>query len=295
MGVPADHARHTSITQPGDLGDLFNGLPSDISRLCSIVRGLLFHYREGPMYGHRVPHRRVLRDEARSVRGMLTRIVELDVRPLKHARPNDRRLVGCCRDYAVLLTAILRQQGVPARARFGFSRYFVPDFAFDHVVAEAWCESRRRWVLIDAQQDAAHIALNRLTFDPADVPREQFLVAGAAWKAARSGQIDPDTIGYSRQECGWWALAHYVLSDVASLCDRELLIGDGWGLGEWREPRTDAEWTLLDRAAELSAAPEVTMSALRALYEGNAVLRIPAVVAVRSIAHPHRVRHERPE
>jgi hypothetical protein len=64
--------------------------------------------------------------QLRPVAQKLARIVDLDPRPLTEARPPGKRLVGNCRDFSVMLTAILRRQGVPARARCGFGRYFIP-------------------------------------------------------------------------------------------------------------------------------------------------------------------------
>ena len=63
----------------------------------------------------------------RWVARQLAAIAALDPRPLAEARLLERRLVGNCRDFSVLLAALLREQGTPARARCGFGRYFLPD------------------------------------------------------------------------------------------------------------------------------------------------------------------------
>src|SRR5256886_10114387 len=39
-------------------------------------------------------------------------ISALDPRPLAEARPPERRLVGCCRDFTVLLCAMARHHGI---------------------------------------------------------------------------------------------------------------------------------------------------------------------------------------
>jgi len=95
------------------------------------------------------------RDEVqlRSIAQKLKRISELDPRPLAEVRSPDKRLVGNCRDFSVMLTAILRHQGIPARARCGFARYFIPNHYEDHWVCEYWNAARKRWVLVDAQLD----------------------------------------------------------------------------------------------------------------------------------------------
>jgi hypothetical protein len=61
-----------------------------------------------------------------------------DDRPLTTARSVDARLVGVCRPFAVLLVAMVRAKGVPARARFGFGAYFASSRFEDHRVCEYW-------------------------------------------------------------------------------------------------------------------------------------------------------------
>ena len=55
----------------------------------------------------------------RPLAGMLDKIAASDARPLSTARAPDRRYVCVCRSFALLMVAMLRSQGVPARARCG--------------------------------------------------------------------------------------------------------------------------------------------------------------------------------
>lgn len=87
----------------------------------------MIHIFWAEQYGIQLPEQRKGEVQLRSVASKLERIAELDPRPLDQARPPDKRLVGNCRDFSVLLTAMLQHQGVPARARCGFGRYFLPD------------------------------------------------------------------------------------------------------------------------------------------------------------------------
>ena len=84
---------------------------------------------------------------------------------------------------------------VPARARCGFGAYFLPNHYEDHWVAEYWNAAEERWVLVDAQLDEFQRREMQVAFDPLDVPRDQFIVGGAAWKMCRSGVADPDSFG----------------------------------------------------------------------------------------------------
>jgi hypothetical protein len=272
------YIQHGPITAPGRYAALLDSLPTGIEDLVAVVRGLLFHYSEGEMYGYYVPDARVREDAARTVPEMLDKILALDDGPLRVVRPFERRLVGCCRDYAVLLTALLRQQGVPARTRYGFSRYFRPDFAPDHVVCEVWHEDR--WRLVDAQQDTLHCQMNHLAFDPLDIPPDQFPVAGQVWHEARTGRIDPVRYGYDPDASGMWVIQSYLVHDLAALNKRELLIGDTWGLAE-RGPDTSpapTEDRLLDEVATLTPAYTMKTAELRACYAAHLGLQVPPII-----------------
>jgi hypothetical protein len=269
---------------------LFETLPTDIHSLASVVRGLLFHYAEGGMYHFEVSRERVISDEARCVEEMLARILALNDQPLTVARPLSERLVGCCRDYSLLLTAMLRHQGIPARPRFGFSRYFNPAFGHDHVVTEYWDQQQGRWLLVDAQQDELHVQANKLTFDPHDIPHTQFPFAGRVWQQARTGKIDPNSYGYDPANGGWWVIQQYLVHDLAALNKREMLIGDLWGLGEVGrgERASPEENLLLDEVAALTLKNDDAFTALRACYEDNGCLRVPSLITSYNLADQRR-------
>ena len=282
------YAAHSPITDPKRYGRLFDGLPTSVARLCEVVQGSLLHYREGEMYGVTVPPGRTARDEARDVATMLEKLLERDDRPLGEARPPEARLVGCCRDFAVLLCSLLRHQGVPARVRYGFSLYFSPTLGCDHVITEYWDRRSARWVLVDPQQDALHREMNKLVFDPHDVPRDWFLSAGRAWELARGGLIAPERFGYDRDLTGIWVMQQYLVHDVAALNKLEMLIGDSWGLGHIgpETTPTDDEAAVLDEAVRLAQTNDMT--ALRRLYGAQPGLRVPGAFASLSLTHEWR-------
>ena len=105
-------------------------------------------------YGLELDEARQSEVQIRPLSAKLERIAELDPRPLTEPRDPDKRLVGNCRDFTLLLVGLLRHQGVPARARCGFGRYFEPGHYEDHWVGEYWNAAQGRWVLTDAQMDA---------------------------------------------------------------------------------------------------------------------------------------------
>ena len=110
-----------------------------------MVRGLVVHHLRGERpSGIPVSEERRLELDTCFVSDMLGRIVELDHRPLTEPGPAERRLVGCCRDFAVLLCATARHKGIPARVRFGFTACPNDGIKYVHVVTECWDAAERR-------------------------------------------------------------------------------------------------------------------------------------------------------
>jgi hypothetical protein len=180
-----------------------------------------------------------------------------------------------------MLSAILREQGNPARARCGFGAYFNPGKFEDHWVCEYWNARLERWILVDAQLDAVQRKAFNIDFDPLDVPRDRFIVAGDAWQMCRAGRADPNSFGLSHTPglLGLWFIAGNVLRDFASLNRMELLPWDAWGL----MPPNDAglseeKKTLLDRVAALTLASDDALPEIRAIYESDERLRVPPKV-----------------
>jgi hypothetical protein len=188
-------AQPGGMTDPGSQAKLLEDLPAGIAGLCKLVQGTTVHIFWAERYGISLPPERQAEVQLRSLERRLKRTAELDPRPLTEARPLDRKIVGNCRDFTLLLVSILRRQGVPARARCGFGAYFLPDHYEDHWVCEYWNAIQSRWVLVDAQLDAFQCKELKVSFDPLDVPREQFIVGGRAWQLCRSGLVDPECFG----------------------------------------------------------------------------------------------------
>ena len=177
------------MSDAGRQARLFDGLPHDVGGLARIVQGLLMHQHVSPAYGVRLSEAKLAEPHIRGVEPMLDRIVAHDAKPLSQPRPESERLVGVCRHFTLLHVAMLRRQGMAARARCGFGAYFQADKLLDHWVTEYWNEAEQRWILVDAQLDARQRELFGVAFDPLDVPRDQFVVAGDAWRLCRGGEF----------------------------------------------------------------------------------------------------------
>ncbi len=260
------------ITNPRRFSHLFDRLPTGVDRLVPVVQGLLVHIFWAERHGLKVPDERKQEVQLRSVVAKLARIRELDDRPLTEARPLDRRLVNNCRDFSVLLCAMLRYQGVPARARCGFGAYFMPEHYEDHWVCEYWNAGQGRWILVDAQLDALQRETLRIPFDPLDVPRNQFIVAGQAWQMCRAGQVNPDHFGIFDMH-GLWFVRGNLIRDMLALNKVEILPWDG-GFGFLTED-APPDHELMDHLAALTTAGDKAFAEVRALYAQDERLHVP--------------------
>jgi hypothetical protein len=197
-----------------------------------------------------------------------------DPRPLTTARTPGERQVGVCRHFTLLHVAMLRHAGVRARARCGFGAYFETGKYVDHWVSEYWNDDRKAWVLVDAQLDARQRELFKVAFDPLDVPRDQFVVAGLGWQWCRAGKADPEAFGIMDVH-GLWFVAGNVIRDAAAVNDHAMLPWDVWGA----MPRNDAEIdrAFIDQLAALTIEPDLHFGELRAIYQDPRVT-VPATV-----------------
>lgn len=294
------YARPAVMTAPGPHAGLLRGLPADPAALARIAQGLLIHEHLAGAYGVTLTGEQREAVHIRPVAGLLERVIAADSRPLDLARPPAGRVAANCRQFTVLMVAMLRARGIPARARCGFGGYFCTGMWEDHWVCEAWDAAGQRWFLADAQVDDVQQEMFHPGFDLLDVPRDEFLVAGDAWARVRAGKADPDAFGLSvTGESGDWWIAANLIRDAAALAGMEMLPWDEWGAMPGPGSTFSADLlALLDRLADLTRAPgphPVTagspagsLAGLRALYQADDRIRVPDVVrnAVRGRDEP---------
>lgn len=176
----------------------------------------------------------------------------------------------------LLLLAMLRAQGIPARARSGFGAYFNPPYFEDHWVCEYWRPSERRWALADPQFDETWRARLGVDHDILDVPRDRFLTAGEAWAGCRTGEADSSRFGIDFVKLrGLWFIAGSLIRDLASLNKVEMLPWDIWGA----QPAPNQvlhphELEFFDELAALLEAPE-SVDAIRSRYQSDERVRVP--------------------
>jgi hypothetical protein len=258
-------------------------LPDSVAILRNIVQGLAIHeYVASAFYGIEIPEQRGEETHLRRLRQMLDAILRLDRQPLKVPRPPERRLVGVCHHFAVLLVGILRSKGVPARVRYGFGDYFNRGFFEDHSLCEYWNAKKRRWILVDPQFDAVWRKNLRIKHNVLDVPRTHFLVAADAWTRCRAGEADPRKFGIFKGDFrGLWFVAGNLIKDIAALNKVEMLQWDVWGAmpRPSNKLKDKKRLTFFDELAALSHDPDSSFRELRKRYRDESQgLQVPGKV-----------------
>jgi hypothetical protein len=286
------YAEHSAFSDPGDLGSWVATLPTDLPALHYAASQLVFHYGHRDQFAeHGIAEGRLREIDTRYADEMFRLVRDLSDTPLGTELHPAQRMIGCCRDYTLFLVGMARQHGIPARSRVGFATYFSPGWLIDHVVAEIWDASERRWRLVDANLDPDHVdPTDGQTLDVLDLPRDRFLVAPKAWRRCRSGAADPERfiVNPALEEPflrGWPYLLHNLLTDLAALDRRELVLWDVWGIGDPEGSPRDEDLVRLDAlAADLAVDhPDgATISRWLALDD----LRIPNPITSWSPATP---------
>lgn len=269
-------------TQPGPFTTLgvsaaqIDDLPADVGVLAKTVQNLLMHRFWAQAYKVEIPPEREREQGVHSAEGTIACAMALRDAPLSAMRLAEHRATGNCRHFTVMMTAFLRRKGVPARARCGFSSYFEPGKYVDHWVCEYWSGAESRWILVDAQIDALQRAVVKPDFDPLDVPREQFWVAGQAWQRVRAGEADGAKFGIADM-WGDWFIAGDLLLDMLALQSIEMLPWEPPQLGPERKTPEGADLALLDRIAALTVAGDAgALAELRAICASDVRLAVPA-------------------
>ncbi|WDZ93652.1 transglutaminase domain-containing protein [Nocardiopsis sp. HUAS JQ3] len=218
-------AAHTPYSDPGRHAGVLAGLPGDVAGLGRVLRGVVTHYRGG---GQVLTGERLAEIDHRWVEAMLA--TDQARCPGPWTRPRAQPLVGCCRDFALVTVAALRERGVAARTRVGFASYLNEGFWTDHVVSEYW--DGGRWVWADTQLDPA----GPWPVDVLDIPRAPeargAVLASAAqvWLAHRAGEVDAERYGV-HPDLPWRGAGFvraYVLLELAHRQGEEVLLWDTW-------------------------------------------------------------------
>jgi hypothetical protein len=278
------YSTHSFITHPHQFASQLDTIPNDIASICKVVQGWVYHYfAHEQFFGFKPPQERMPEVDTRYAVRMLTRLAEMDERPIIENRTPENRILGCCRDFSVLFTSICRHKGMVARTRSGFANYFIPDYYIDHVMVEVWDEADGRWIRVDPQ-----IAAGVFPFDVQDMPSDKFILAGRAWQMCREEGANPDLFGLGPDgpddAKGWSFIQSRLLQDVAALNKQEMLCWDEWSPLDGQAKPADA--LFLDKVATLTLGGNDHLPELWSLMESDSRLKVPMVVQSFSPAYP---------
>lgn len=273
---------HSPMTDPGKHSKRLAAVPKEPADMVKCVQGLLMHGGLCWLYKHEPSKDQLGGDEIHRVEAMLDRVIGMDDRPLVAPRPLNKRLIGNCRTFAVLLTSMMREKGIPARVRAGFATYTWGRGKFEnHWICEYHDSASRRWIKVDPQIDEKQRGLMKIGFNTLDMPEGAFLVGGAGWRDCSEGKTKPEDYGLGGPKgwnpLGWVMVRETLLDDVLTLNKVEVLPGEVNELGEKEQAKVSQdEMGLLDRLSRCSLSPDEQFHTLRSLFLSNPSCRMPA-------------------
>ncbi|MDO8511646.1 MAG: transglutaminase domain-containing protein [bacterium] len=286
-----DHYLATSLfTDLGLYKEAVRKLPDDIKELGLLVRKNLVHpstiyfgntnTNEDLRFGDmtEMPWWRQREDDnlATAV-AMVAELYRRDKRGFVNDRKVTDKLVVSCRHTSLVMAAILKAKGIPARVRAGFASYFEQtefgDVSDDHYINQYFHEKENRWVTIDV--DGCMSIKDGFTFDPFDMPDGTFHFSAKAWLDIREGKQDPNYF-MNKPERGAivvvWALMH----DFHCLMNNEIIYLHYTVLESFERfgKITEEELKKLDNLAKLILNPDENFSELKKLWEENKEFRL---------------------
>lgn len=268
---------HSAITNPGATTRYMTDFSSNIAELIELTSGLLIHFENDvALLNAELVKARRSEIDSRYVTTMLGKILAMDDAPLKISRAPEKRLLSTCRDSAVLLCAILRSCGIPARVRYGFAHFFYEprQVMHDHVVVEYWREEN--WRIADARLSHTFRQRHNLThLDPANISTQLFLNGGEAWKRIRRGELPARALSAMRgdDKYGLWKARNLLIYDLSSLSGNEPLLWDAWGVmllqPQGVPPQEPEQFEFLDMMANLATVTPQECETLAGIFNAT--------------------------
>lgn len=188
-----------------------------LDEMVDIVQGHLIHQAWASRYGVAVTDERKRETFKRSMKEKMIWITS-----------QDKKMFGICRDFAVFLTALLREKNISARTRCGFATYFEKDKYIDHWIVEYFDEVSNHWIRVDPQIDDLQKQILNIDFDTKNIPQTQFVSGAKAWLMCRQTDIDPNRFGIFE----WWGynyLRTNLILDAHALLKLPMHPWDQWG------------------------------------------------------------------
>ena len=284
-----EHYKKTgTFTYAGCYKDYFQSLPDDISVLGRLICSQVIHrvtLKEGNtnankslMYGdmNRYPwYRMRCEDDILLTAPALTaELFRLDERGFVKDRKVEHKIVVTCRYVSVLMSAIQKAKGIPARSRAGFAPYFKAGVSMDHWINQYYSEKENRWITFDAD---GFYEEGGMPLSQYDIPINSFDWAAEAYLAVRRGKTDGKQYLYADGlgTCSLPALIRYLIYDFHALMNHELTYSFLPAYLEGRlDKLTEKELQELDQLAKYLLEPDKYFDELCAFWERERKFRI---------------------
>lgn len=284
-----EHYKKTgTYTYAGAYGDYFRSLPDEIPVLGRLICGQVIHrvtLKEGNtnaneklLYGDmtRYPwYRMRCEDDVLLTAPALTaELFRLDERGFVKDRTVENKLVVTCRYVSVLMSAVLKAKGIPARCRAGFAPYFMEGVSMDHWINQYYSKEEGRWITFDAD---GFYEEGGMPLSQYDMPQDSFDWVAKAYLAVRKGETDGKQYLYADRlgTCGLPALIRYLIYDFHALMNHELTYSF---LPAYLDGRlaclTEKELQELDQLAQWLLEPDKHFQALRKLWHQERKFRV---------------------
>ena len=205
---------------------------------------------------------------------------------LSIGRKPDQKVLGACRDSALLLCSILRSRGIPARLRAGFNTYYNANFYLDGFCLQYFDFKLNRWRMVDPRTTKQTIRSYQLSinFNITDLSEQQFILAAKAWQLCRAGKANPNSFGF-RHYSGLPYLQTKLIQDFLLLNKYELLIWDLWGM--MLNHNAD-HYSLMDELSNFMIGYENDVNKIQDCYQKHKTLHVPEQVLVANPFLPER-------
>ncbi len=197
----------SSYTDLGLYRDFAKNLPDDIVELCQLQRNQIIHpiafknkeirNSKNCFWGDmtQISDMRLLREDdilPNSI-SMLAELMRRD-NAYSHNREAKDKIFVTCRGQALLLAAILKAKGIPARVRSGFAEYPCNNgYYWDHWITEYYNSKDNKWILVDADC----CSNDNINFDIYNIPQDKFLTVERAWLEFREKGITSLKLGHA--------------------------------------------------------------------------------------------------
>lgn len=278
----------SSYTDLGLYKNIAKDLPDNIEKLCLLQRKQMIHpvnllnenirKKKNSFYGDmtKIPNTRLIYEDD-IYPTALSMFAELIRKDNKYSEDRDivDKIHVTCRGQAILLAAILKAKGIPARVRSGFTRK-KDNVYHDHWITEYFDETKDRWVFCDAD-----MCCDDIDFNPYDIPKNKFLCGANAWIYFREGKITKKDIynaGYDydkREDFCIEALLLEIFYDFHCLMNNEIIFLHIPKYLRYKKFNlTEEEKKEIDNLAYLMLDPNENFDKLQDIWENKEKFRI---------------------